>query len=347
VAKPRFFIGSSRERLPVAHALKQTLTVCADATVWNEAPEFALGESTLDGLTKVGEVYDFSLLVFGPDDSSIIRGSESPTVRDNVIFELGLLMGRLGRGRALWLSPGGSKSPHTLTDLDGIVHLAFDEPDLANVAAIVESLAETREKICRHISMLGPRNDRPVHQVPMRQALCLASKQYSQTRFEKDIQYIHQFFSEREVTSERGVTADHFQDYFAPGRSWDIVHLGLYVDKENQRMLFDPPSGTGEMEFLRIEAVEGMIKQCGAALVLIITCDSLRFGDQLARFTNVIAGHQAIAPGAALSWAKVFYQALSYGERLSQAFYKAQDAADPGLILMARKDICFRRATVT
>lgn len=91
-----------------------------------------------------------------------------------------------------------------------------------------------------------------------------------------------------------------------------MVHLGLFVDKENQRMLFDPPSGAGEMEFLRIEAVEGMIKQCGASLVVIITCDSLRFGEQLARFRNVIAGHQAIAPRAALDWAKMFYQALSY-----------------------------------
>jgi hypothetical protein len=345
VAKSRFFIGSSTERLPVARALKQVLADCADAMVWDEAPEFALGESTLDGLTKVGNIYDFALLVFGPDDSSIIRGSEYLTVRDNVIFELGLLIGRIGRGRALWLSPRGSKAPHTLTDLDGIVHLAFDEPDLRDDAAIRASLDETHLKICRHIDMLGPRNDGPVHQVPMRQVLCLASKQYSQARFEKDIEYIHRFFSEREVTSERGVTADHFQDYFAPGKSWDIVHLGLFVDKDNQRMLFDRPTGVGDMEFLRIGAVEGMIEQCGASLVVIITCDSLRFGDQLARFTNVIAGHQAIEPGAALSWAKVFYQALSYGEPLSQAFYKAQDAADPGLILLARRDICFRRAT--
>jgi len=345
MAKPRFFIGSSTERLPVARALKQTLADCVDATVWDEAPEFALGESTLDGLTKVGNVYDFALLVFAPDDSSIIRGSEHLTVRDNVIFELGLLMWRIGRGRALWLSPRGSKAPYTLTDLDGIMHVTFDEPDSRDDIVIRVSLEETLLKICRQIAMLGPRNEGPVHQVPMRQALCLASKQYSQARFEKDIEYIHKFFSELEVTSERGVTADGFQDYFAPGRSWDIVHLGLYVDKENQRMLFDPPSGAGEMEFLRIEAVEGMIKQCGASLVVIITCDSLRFGDQLARFTNVIAGHQAIAPGAALSWSKVFYQALSYGEPLSQAFYKAQDAADPGLILMARRDICFRRTT--
>jgi hypothetical protein len=321
------------------------LADCVDARVWDEAPEFAFGESTLDGLIKVGSVYDFALLVFGPDDSSIIRGSEYPTVRDNVIFELGLLMGRIGRGRALWLSPRGSNAPHTLSDLDGIVHLVFNETDLNDDAAIRTSLDETRLKICRHVDMLGPRSDGAVHKVPMRQALCLASKQYSQARFEKDLEYIHRFFSKNEVTSEQGVTADHFQDYFAPGRSWDIVHLGLFVDKENQRMLFDPQSGTGAMEFLRIEAVEGMIKQCGASLVTIITCDSLRFGDQLARFTNVIAGHQAIAPGAALDWAKVFYQALSFGEPLSQAFYKAQDAADPGLILMARRDICFRRAT--
>ena len=123
VAKHRFFIGSSTERLPVARGLKRSLSDCGDARVWDEAPEFALGESTLDGMIKVGNVSDFALLVFGPDDSSIIRGSEHLTPRDNVIFELGLLMGTIGRGRALWLSPRGSKAPYTLSDLDGIMHL--------------------------------------------------------------------------------------------------------------------------------------------------------------------------------------------------------------------------------
>ena len=69
------------------------------------------------------------------------------------------------------------------------------------------------------------------------------------------------------------------------------------------------PHRTNDMEFLRIEAVEG-IQAVWCSPGPIITCDSLRFGDQLARFTNAIAGHQAIPPGAALSWAKVFYQAL-------------------------------------
>jgi hypothetical protein len=343
VVKPTLFIGSSTARLPIAYGLKQLLADCADVTVWNEAPEFVMGESILNGLIRVGEGYDFALLVFGQDDVTMMGGVELPTVRDNVIFELGLFMGHMGTGRAFWLSPRGSRAPYLSSDLGGIIHLEFDEPEMAGAAALVESLAETRDKIVRQISSLGFRTNRTSHVVPMRRALCLASSQYSQARFRQDLEYIHAFFSEDEVKSAQGVTAEGFQDYFSPNTFWDIVHLGLFVDKENQRMLFDTPSGTGDTGFLGLQAIEGMLKDCGAALVLIITCDSLKFGEQLARFTNVIVGHQAIAPTSALSWAKVFYRALSAGVPLSQAFDRAQDAADPGLVLLARRDIRFRR----
>jgi hypothetical protein len=298
-----------------------------------------MGASILDGLIKVGEVYDFALLVFGQDDCTMMGDEKVPTVRDNVIFELGLFMGQMGRGRSFWLSPRGSKAPHGSTDLGGIVHLEFDEPELTDASAISKSLAPAREKICGQISSLGYRKDRTANVVTMRQALCLASSQYSQARFQQDLDHIHSFFSKQSVTSAQGVTADHFQDYFE--RQWDIVHLGLFVDKDNQRMLFGPSPGGGGMESLGVQAVEGMIKGCGACLVVIITCDSLRFGEQLARFTNVVAGHQAIAPSAAISWAKIFYRALAAGKPLSQAFDKAQDATDPGLVLLARKDIRF------
>ena len=162
VAKPRLFIGSSTERLPVAKALQTLVSGCADAKVWNEADEFALGESTLDGLVKVGQVYDFALLVFGQDDSAMIRGAEFPTVRDNVIFELGLLMGTLGRGRAFWLSPRGAKAPRTMTDLSGIIHLEFDEPALDDPAGISKSLLSIRDAIDKQIRLLGPRPADPL-----------------------------------------------------------------------------------------------------------------------------------------------------------------------------------------
>lgn len=341
LAKPSLFIGSSTERLPIAYALKEILSDCAKVTVWDEAPEFSLGESILQGLTKVGEIYDFALLVFGPDDTTMMRGINLPTIRDNVIFELGLFMGQMGTGRALWLSPSGRKAPELSSDLEGIIHLRFDEPEIMDHSSIIESLAETREKLCQHINYLGFRTTR--HIVPMRRALCLASMEYSQARFKKDIQYIHAFFSEDQVESKQGVTADDFYNCFSMGKKWDMVHLALYVDRENHRMRFDPVPGGDDNEWLPVQAIEGMLKDSGAQLVVIITCDSLKFGQQLARFTNVVAGHQAIAPTSALRWAKVFYHALSSGLALSKAFNIAQDMADPGLVLLTHRDVCFRR----
>jgi hypothetical protein len=280
--------------------------------------------------------------VFGQDDCTMMGNVPARTVRDNVMFELGLFMGCLGKGRALWLSPTGAKAPQVPTDLGGIVHLEYDEPDLTDPAAVTRALAATRERIQQQIRSYGMRNELTRNTVPMHQALCLASSQYSQARFQQDLEYIHSFFSKEQVTSEQGVTADRFQDYFVPGRHWDIVHLGLFVDKEKQQLLFDGPS-SGGTEALGRQAIEDMIKDCGAALVVIITCDSLRFGAPLARFTNVIVGHQPIAPSAAISWAKTFYRQLSFGVPLSKAFDKAQDAADPGLVLLARRDIRFVR----
>ena len=334
--KPTLFIGSSRQRLAVARGLQRLLGDVAEVTVWDEAPQFAMNDAVLDGLIKVGDTYDFALLLFGQDDCTMMGSNVVPTVRDNVIFELGLFMGRLGKGRALWVSPSGPKAPHLASDLGGIVHLEIDEPDLADHAAIAQALTVTVDKLQRHIVSLGHRTDLTANVVPMRQALCLASSQYSQARFQEDIAHIHSFFSPEKVTSEQGVTAERFVDYFAPDRRWDIVHLGLFVDKSNEHMRFD-----GRETELGVQAVEGMIKDCGAALVVIITCDSLRFGEQLARFTNVVAGHQAIAPSAAISWAKVFYRDLSSGMSLTKAFDRAQDTVDPGLVLLARRDVRF------
>src|SRR4051794_30775000 len=104
IMKPTLFIGSSSNRLPIANSLKQILTECAEVTVWKEAPEFRMGLSILDGLIKVGEVYDFALLLFGQDDVAMMGGEELQTVRDNVLFELGLFMGHMGKGSAFWLS---------------------------------------------------------------------------------------------------------------------------------------------------------------------------------------------------------------------------------------------------
>ena len=340
--KPTLFIGCSTERLTIAYSLRDKLTDCADVIVWKEAPEFAQNDSLLGSLIKVGKIYDFAILIFGQDDCTMMGGKPYPTVRDNVLFELGLFIGQLGRERAFWLSPRGANTPVLPSDLESIVHLEYDEPDLTNGNAVSRSLDETRDKLYQAISSVGFRTSEVV---PMRRALCLASSEYEQDRFQQDLDQIHHFFSEGEVTSKQGVTVEDFYDYFSPGNKWDMVHLGLFVDPENQNLLLDTRPGGGGRQTLSTHKVTGMIEDCGARLVVIITCDSLRFSEQLARFTAIIAGHKNIDPFSAIQWAKVFYKALSVGKPLFKAFDTAQDVTDPGLVLLARKDITFRRTS--
>src|SRR5262249_42662140 len=51
-------------------------------------------------------------------------------VRDNVIFELGLFIGRLGRDRNFIVVPSGQSEMHILTDLSGVTLLEYN-PDHA------------------------------------------------------------------------------------------------------------------------------------------------------------------------------------------------------------------------
>src|SRR3954454_25207314 len=101
--KPTVFIGSSSEQLATAEAIKQCLDPHeATVTVWNEGV-FNLGQSTLDDLLKAVEEFDFAVFVFAPEDLTRMRAVEQPSVRANVVFELGLFMGRLGKQRCFWV----------------------------------------------------------------------------------------------------------------------------------------------------------------------------------------------------------------------------------------------------
>jgi predicted nucleotide-binding protein len=59
------------------------------------------------------------VFVFSPDDITVMRGKESSTIMDNVIFEFGLFVGRLGRDRVYLIVPEGNDF-HLPTDLLGV-----------------------------------------------------------------------------------------------------------------------------------------------------------------------------------------------------------------------------------
>lgn len=98
--KPRVFIGSSGEAKKFAFALQRNLEPDAEVTVWDQ-DVFRPGQFFLESLLQQLDNTDLGLFVFSPDDTTQMRGGEHATVRDNVLFEFGLFVGRLGRQRSL------------------------------------------------------------------------------------------------------------------------------------------------------------------------------------------------------------------------------------------------------
>jgi hypothetical protein len=116
--RPKLFIGSSSEGEKVALAIQQNLFKVADVTVWSQGA-FGLSESNLEALVRAADTYDFAVLVLTQDDLRARSDQIQAVPRDNVLFELGLFMGKLGRART-FIVFDGEKKPTLPTDLAGV-----------------------------------------------------------------------------------------------------------------------------------------------------------------------------------------------------------------------------------
>jgi predicted nucleotide-binding protein len=105
--KPRVFIGSSVEQLELAYATQEALEHNVESTVWTQ-DVFTLSQGTVASLIDRLDDSDFGIFVLAPDDVTIMRDVNGRTVRDNVIFELGLFIGRLGADRCFLIVPRGN-----------------------------------------------------------------------------------------------------------------------------------------------------------------------------------------------------------------------------------------------
>lgn len=123
--RKRVFVGSSSEALNISYVVQENLERDFECTVWNQ-DIFRPSEYTLEALEEVLERFEYGIFIFSPDDKLIIRNEEFDSVRDNILFEFGLFVGRLGRENTFFIMPRGNKKMHLPSDLVGVTLLSYD-----------------------------------------------------------------------------------------------------------------------------------------------------------------------------------------------------------------------------
>ena len=96
--RPTVFVGSSTEGKRIADQVRDQIKDVATIRAWDDGP-FELSRAFIESLVSAANEYDFAILVLTPDDLVSSRGDVQRSPRDNVLFECGLFMGRLGRHR--------------------------------------------------------------------------------------------------------------------------------------------------------------------------------------------------------------------------------------------------------
>ncbi len=150
----RVFIMSSTEALDIAREVQSNFAKDSFlVVVWTDGV-FQASSYPIESLEKAVDDADFAIAIARLDDLTNIRGEAKLVPRDNVIFELGLFIGRLGRKRALLLEPRGEKVKLP-SDLSGLTTIGYQFGESKDLPSLLGPACNDIRKI---INELGPRN---------------------------------------------------------------------------------------------------------------------------------------------------------------------------------------------
>jgi hypothetical protein len=143
--KRKIFIGCSQKEIERAQLAKGLLSNDFEVTIWNDSiwetdtPAFKLNDNILQGLLRASLQFDFAVMIGTTDDKVEKKGEVVMQARDNVLFELGLFIGRVGLRRCAFIV---DRELDIMEDFKGIVRFSFDSAD-------VDSFRESVRKVKR------------------------------------------------------------------------------------------------------------------------------------------------------------------------------------------------------
>lgn len=215
----RIFIGSSSEGLPVAQELARQLRQHPNLTpsLWNEGT-FELSKTYIESLeTELAKAH-FAILVLTPDDVQLTRAVERLAPRDNLIFELGLFIGRMGRERCFIVHEKDAllKLP---SDLLGVRPAGYKT---ANNESLCKALARPAELIAQHVAQIGPRaitSDEVIKQIELARGFADRLTGAWWERFQLEGNESVTFFRIRPDATTNSIRMDG--DAYGPAGEWE------------------------------------------------------------------------------------------------------------------------------
>lgn len=121
----KVFIGSSSEGLEIAKTLMELLKNDLNTFLWSQNI-FDPSSYPLKSLHETLLTVNFGIFVITPDDFLETRNNSYKVARDNVIFELGLFMGKLGYENCFIVIPRNIDRLHLPSDLLGLTVIDYD-----------------------------------------------------------------------------------------------------------------------------------------------------------------------------------------------------------------------------
>jgi hypothetical protein len=150
--KPKIFIGSSKAGIAIAEKVKSNLSTIGDCFIWNEPNVWEPNRSTFENLLRMVSYFDFGVFVATADDLTLTNDKIVIEPRDNVILEMALFCGAMGRDKSFMLVEEGIKIP---SDFYGIYMARFKKNDDASIKTACDEYTNKIEEHYRlgHLSL--------------------------------------------------------------------------------------------------------------------------------------------------------------------------------------------------